>query len=179
MNDKNKQINNAIKSMSEFEMAWQEFFKNKPRPKNDEEERKEQEEFYHWYNYVRKQSDTGKTPVEMYKEIYGKEPPKNPTEMSRMMNFEWDEDYNEDQLIVDEAVKEADEIFEKEIWKEVKEEMKELNRKEACKSMFSLGFLTYMKVMDEQVEDFENKAKRNPKEFEEALKRFKENITEN
>jgi hypothetical protein len=36
-----------------------------------------------------------------------------------------------------------------------------------------------MKVMDEQVEDFENKAKRNPKEFEEALKRFKENITEN
>lgn len=170
--------NNQKPAMREFEMAWQEFFKNKSRPKNDEEEKKEQEEFHHWYNYVRKQSDTGKTPAEMYKEIYGKEPPKNPSEVSRMMNFDWDEDYDEDQLIVDEAVKEADEIFEKEIWKEVKEEMKELNRKEACKSMFSLGFLTYMKVMDEQVESFENKAKQNPKEFEEALKKFKENITQ-
>jgi hypothetical protein len=46
--------------LKEFEMAWQEYFKDKPKPKNDEEERKEQEEFHHWYNYVRKQSDTGK-----------------------------------------------------------------------------------------------------------------------
>lgn len=78
-------------ALEEFEMAWQEFFKNKPTPKNDEEERKEQEEFFHWYNYVRKQSDTKKTPAEMYKEIYGKSPPKTPIEVSRMMNFVWDE----------------------------------------------------------------------------------------
>ena len=96
MNQKDKQIANAIKGMGEFEMAWQEYFKDKPEPKNEEEERKEQEEFHHWYNYVRKQSDTGKTPAEMYKEIYGKEPPKSPTEVSRMMNFEWDEDYDEE-----------------------------------------------------------------------------------
>jgi len=98
MNQKDKQIENAIKGMKEFEMAWHEYFKNKPEPKNDEEERKEQEEFHHWYNYVRKQSDTGKTPAEMYKEIYGKDPPKSPTEVSRMMNFEWDENYDEEEI---------------------------------------------------------------------------------
>jgi len=84
-------------SVKEFDLAFHEFFKDKPEPKNDEEERKEQEEFIHWYNYVRKQSDTGKTPAEMYKEIHGKEPPKNPTEVSRMMNFEWDE-FNEEEF---------------------------------------------------------------------------------
>jgi len=98
MNQKDKQIENAIKGMKEFEMAWQNFLKDKPEPKNDEEERKEQEEFHHWYNYVRKQSDTGKTPAEMYKEIYGKDPPKSPTEVSRMMNFEWDENYDEEEI---------------------------------------------------------------------------------
>ena len=36
--------------------------------------KKQMDEFKHWYNKVRKQSDTGKTPEEMYKEIYGKEP---------------------------------------------------------------------------------------------------------
>ena len=98
MNQKDKQIANAIKGMGEFEMAWQEYFKDKPEPKNDEEERKEQEEFHQGYNHVREQSDTGKTPAEMYKEIYGKEPPKSPTEVSRMMNFEWDEDYDNEEI---------------------------------------------------------------------------------
>lgn len=87
---------NKFPAIKEHEMAWQEFFKNKPRPKNDEEERKEQEEFHHWYNCIRKQGDTGKTPAEMYKEVYGKEPPQKPTEINRMINFEWDEDYDEE-----------------------------------------------------------------------------------
>lgn len=52
-------------SMRELDLAWEEFFKDKPEPKNEEEERKEQEEFLNWYNNVRKQSDTGKTPKEM------------------------------------------------------------------------------------------------------------------
>ena len=115
------EVNHGIK---EFDLAWNEFFKKKKRPKNDEEERKEQEEFHHWYNYVRKQSDTGKTPAEMYKEVYGKEPPKNSSEASRIMNFEWDENYKEpdemlyeaDQNIIrgkyKEALKLADEILE-------------------------------------------------------------------
>lgn len=101
--------NEISRGMEEFESAWQEFFKNKPRPKNDEEDRKQQEEFNHWYNYIRKQSDTGKTPVEMYKEVYGKEPPENPAEASRIMNFEWDEDYKEP----DEMLEEANEFLEK------------------------------------------------------------------
>jgi hypothetical protein len=83
-------MNKESPAMREMEMAWQEFFKDRPRPKNDKEERKEQEEYHNWYNHVRKQSDTGKIPAQMYKEIYGKEPPKNPTEVSRMMNFKWD-----------------------------------------------------------------------------------------
>ena len=41
MNQKDKQIENAIKGMKEFEMAWQEYFKDKSEPKNDDEERKE------------------------------------------------------------------------------------------------------------------------------------------
>jgi len=83
-------------SGKEFDLAWQEYFKGKLKPRNDEEERRQLEEFNYWYNNVRKQSDTGKTPAEMYKEIYGKEPPKNPTEPSRMINFKWDEDYDEE-----------------------------------------------------------------------------------
>ena len=87
--------NKLTPTMKEFEKAWNEYFKDRPNPKTDEEEKKEQEGFYHWYNYVRQQSYTGKTPAEMYKERYGKEPQKNPTEISRMMNFEWDEEYDE------------------------------------------------------------------------------------
>jgi hypothetical protein len=94
--DEMEKINSQRPAIREFDMAWNEYFKSKPNPRNNEEERKELEEFHHWYNFVRKQSDTRKTPVEMYKEIYGKEPPGSPTEVSRIMNFEWDEDYNEE-----------------------------------------------------------------------------------
>src|SRR3989338_9191808 len=68
-------------AMTEFDNAWNEFFKNKQKPRSDEEDRTQQEEFHHWYNDVRKQSDTGKTPQEMGK---------------RIMEFSWDdsEDYD-------------------------------------------------------------------------------------
>ena len=52
-------------SFIEHELAWDEFFKNKPRPKTDDEEQKQMIEFGFWYNNARKQSDTGKTPAEM------------------------------------------------------------------------------------------------------------------
>ncbi len=126
----------------EFNMAWEEYFKDKPRPKNAEAGKKELEEFYHWYNFVRKQNDTGKTPAEMYKEAYGEEPPETNGKLG--LDF-GEEDY-------DEAAEDAKEFFEKEVWRRVKAEMKELNRKEACKSMFSLGFLTCMKLIEEQIE---------------------------
>jgi len=95
---KDEQIGGGIAGMKEFEMAWQEYFKDKLNPKNDEEEKKELEEFHYWYNHIRKQSDTGKTPAEMYKEIYGKDPPENPIEQSRIMNFGWDEDYDKEEI---------------------------------------------------------------------------------
>jgi len=116
---KNKKLKNLEKkelppAMREFENAFQEFFNKKPRPKNEEEEKEQSEEFTYWYNNVRKQGDTGKTPAEMYKEIYGKEPPGKPTETSRMMNFEWDENYKEP----DEMFYEADQLFLKGKYKE-------------------------------------------------------------
>ena len=98
--DKEEIEREASRGMKEFDLAWNEFFKDKPESKDDDEDKKQQEEFYHWYNYVRKQSDTGKTTAEMYKEVYGKEPPKDfpisSNEPSRMINFEWDENYDED-----------------------------------------------------------------------------------
>jgi len=102
---KKKSIKNQgfSQGMKEFDMAWKEYFDKKPRPKNEKEEKKEMEEFMDWYNNVRKQTDTGKTPSEMHKEIYGKNPPKIHKEISRMMNFCWDEDYWEPDQILSEA----------------------------------------------------------------------------
>jgi|SRR3989344_3621759 len=67
----------------EFDIAWKEFFKNKPKPRSDQEDRKQQEEFCYWYNHLRKQGDTGKTPAEMN---------------SRMIEFNWDDDGEEDSI---------------------------------------------------------------------------------
>jgi len=72
---KDKLVNDEKIAMIEFDKAWREFFKNKPRPRSDKEDRNQQEEFHNWYNNVRKQSDTGKTPKEMGK---------------RIMEFSWD-----------------------------------------------------------------------------------------
>ena len=59
----------AERGIMEYDLAWNEFFKNRPRPKNDDEEQKEMIEFAFWYNNVRPQSDTGKTPAEMRERI--------------------------------------------------------------------------------------------------------------
>jgi len=61
----NKDKSPAIR---EYRMAFNEYFKDKPKAKNDQETNKQMAEFVYWYNHVRKQSDTGKTPEEMYKE---------------------------------------------------------------------------------------------------------------
>jgi len=161
----------GLRSMKEFEMAWTEFFKDKPEPKNDDEDKKQQEEFHYWHNYVRKQSDTGKTPAEMYREIYGKEPVNSveSKEPSRMMNFEWDEEYDEtdfdDKLddAQEEAVVFATEIFE-DSWKKIKQEVEGASKREACKYSFILGFLDYMKMMDKKAELIEKEMKKMSKE---------------
>ncbi|MFH1721424.1 MAG: hypothetical protein ABH950_02330 [Candidatus Altiarchaeota archaeon] len=53
------------RSVREFDLAWEEFFQDKPKPRTEEEDLKQEQEFTEWYNNVRKQSDTGKTPAEM------------------------------------------------------------------------------------------------------------------
>ena len=93
-------------AQKEFDMAWKEFFRDKNKPENDDEEKKQMEEFIHWYNNIRKQSDTGKTPAQMYKEIYGIES----KDEIRIMNFEWDENYDEELLVFIEELKEYDNV---------------------------------------------------------------------
>ncbi|MCX6741732.1 MAG: hypothetical protein NTX24_00965 [Candidatus Pacearchaeota archaeon] len=184
--DKEAMKKEGTRGMKEFDLAWKEFFKNKLHPKNDEEEKKELEEFGHWYNYVRKQSDTGKTPAEMYKEIYGKEPsqnlPINSQEPGRMINFEWDGDYNESDLKGEDELDEsqegavvvATEIFE-DSWKRIKQEIDGVDKKEACKYSFILGFLDYLKMMDKKAELMEKKMKKMSKEeIEKFIDNFKE-----
>ena len=79
-------------AQKEFDMAWKEFFRDKNKPENDDEEKEQMKEFINWYNNVRKQSDTEKTPAQMYKEIHGIES----KEEIRIMNFECDENYDEE-----------------------------------------------------------------------------------
>lgn len=63
-------------AIREYRIAFEEYFKGKPKPKNEIEMKKEMHEFMHWYNNVRKQSDTGKTPTQMYGELHGRKPKK-------------------------------------------------------------------------------------------------------
>ncbi|MEK6969762.1 MAG: hypothetical protein AABW48_05015 [Nanoarchaeota archaeon] len=70
-------IKDEIPAIREYKMALEEYFKNKPKAKNDRELKEQMGEFMYWYNHVRKQSDTGKTPDEMYREAWEK------TKMSR------------------------------------------------------------------------------------------------
>ena len=157
----------------ELNLAWEEYFKDKPQPKNNEDIEKEIKKFQEWYNHTRKQSDTRKTPAEMYKEIYKEDPLKKPNEINRTINFRLNQNYdNELDEFKKEAIEIAEEIFENEIWKDAKKDTKEVSKKEACKSMFSLGFLTYIKLMDEQAEDFQKKTKENPEKFEKAMNEF-------
>jgi len=155
---KKADLNGLPPAMREFEMAFQEFFKDKPKPKNDEEDKKQMEEFADWYNNTRKQSDTRKTPNEMYQEIYGKKPQKNPTEASRIMNFKWDENYKEP----DEMLYEADRYFLKGKYKEAIELLDEvleicLNDKDAL--LFKVEVLTAMgnKKEAEEILEFVSK----------------------
>ena len=182
--DKKELEKEGIRGMKEFELAWQEFFKDKPKPKNDEEDRKQQEEFQHWYNYIRKQSDTGKTPAEMHKEAYGEEPKNifDEKKPSRFMNFEWDEDYSEDDYgredelddAQEEAVVIAAKIFENS-WKHIKQEVEGQSKRESCKYSFIMGFLDYMKMMDEKAELIEKEMKNMPKEdIEKMINSLKE-----
>ena len=187
--DKEEIKKTEFESIEETIRAWNEFFKDKPEPKNDEEDKKQQEEFYYWYNYVRKQRDTGKTPAEMYKETYGKEPPQNlpinSEEISRMINFEWGEDENdepddegdEDEQMLSEATELADYMFDSSVWTTSKERLRDMSRREVSKHMFRLGFFMHAKYIGEQMEtlakEFQGKSKEEIDKIIENLKKDK------
>jgi hypothetical protein len=188
MDKKEKIPKEAYISFIEFEKAWQEFFKDKPEPTNDYEERKEQEEFYHWYNNIRKQSDTGKTPAEMYKDVYGKEPEENPIEPSRMMNFEWDEyedsDDEEDEdeefeKIADVTANMVTETNFEEAWKDIKKEQKELKRKELSKEMYYAGAYDMFCLMSEGLAKYGDKFSSNDEDEEDDDEEFDDSNEDN
>lgn len=153
-----KEENQAIK---EFGQAFDEFFKNKPKPKDEEENKRMLEEFFHWYNNVRKQSDTGKTPAEMYKEAYGEEAP-DPTFISD------EEDLDQEEL------EEMKKFFDKAIWPQLKKEVKEFSKKDACFHGFLAGtefsnlmFEEEMKLAHDTFKDM------TPEEIVEMIKKSK------
>ncbi|HLC57538.1 MAG TPA: SEC-C metal-binding domain-containing protein [Candidatus Nanoarchaeia archaeon] len=98
----------AAPATREIDMAWIEYFKDKPRPKTDKEGKKQLEEFAHWYNHVRKQSDTGQTPAEMESNTFhGFSIPAAAGE-NRMLNFREDKDYDEEIFCLVEDLKKYD-----------------------------------------------------------------------
>jgi len=183
--DKEELKKEGFRSIKEFDMAWEEFFKNKPEPKNEEEDKNQQEGFYYWYNYVRKQSDTGKTPAEMYKEIYGEDPKEifDEKRPSRFINFDWDEDYEEDfedddeedEEELDELTNLADMMFESGVWQNSKEEMKEMSKRDSSRHMFRMGVFMHHKYMSKQMKDITNKLKgMSEEDAKQFLKTFEE-----
>lgn len=169
----------GFRGMKEFDMAWTEFFKGRPEPKNEEEDKKQQEEFYYWYNYVRKQSDTGKTPVEMYQEDYGEEPKNifDEKKPSRFMNFGWD-DYD-DEDFEDEGLNEltelADHMFDNGVWQNSKGQMKDMSKRDSSKHMFRLGFFMHSQYMDKQMKELTKEIENMPKEdVQKIVDKFKE-----
>ena len=122
-----KEENQAAK---EYRQAFDEFFKDKPSPKDEEETKKMLQEFFHWYNNVRKQSDTGKSPAQMYKVIYGEEAP-DP------VNIPDEEDLDQEEI---ESMKE---FFDKKLWPNLKKDLKEATkkRKKSSKPLIDTGRL--------------------------------------
>jgi len=83
---------------------------------------------------------------------------------------------NEDELdeVQEEAVVIATEIFE-DSWKQIKQEVEGVSKREACKYSFILGFLDYLKMMDKKAEELEKEMKNMSKEnMENMMNNFKE-----
>ncbi|HLC96254.1 MAG TPA: hypothetical protein VJH97_02945 [Candidatus Nanoarchaeia archaeon] len=159
-------------AVKEYKQAFDEFYKDKPEPKDKEESKKMLEEFFHWYNNVRKQSDIGKTPAEMYKEIYGVGPSKTV-----------DLDEGVEEGINEEEIEDLREFFDRELWPKLKKDLKEATKKEACFISFLAGTEISNNMFEEEMKHtqktFENmtpeeitkmiKKEENPKMREESL----------
>lgn len=62
------------KAIQEYEKALKEYFGDKSEFESGKEAEKKMKEFMHWYNFERKQSDTGKTPAQMWEDAYNEKP---------------------------------------------------------------------------------------------------------
>src|SRR3989344_4310871 len=135
-------------AVKEYKQAFDEFYKDKPEPKDKEESKKMLEEFFHWYNNVRKQSDIGKTPAEMYKEIYGVGPSKTV-----------DLDEGVEGGINEEEIEDLREFFDRELWPKLKKDLKEATKKEACFVSFLAGTEISNNMLKEQMKHAEETIK--------------------
>ena len=128
----------------EIGIAFEEYFKNNKEAQTSVEIEKQMNDFMNWYNNERKQSDTNKTPNQMHKEIYGEDMEEESSKL-------------EEELF---AI--AGEIFDNEIWDNVKKEVKELSKKETADYLFGLGFVAHQKMMDENIKEIEEEIKKDP-----------------
>jgi hypothetical protein len=139
------------KAISEFNAGWKEFFSDKTQPENSNERQKQLEEFRLWYNTVRKQSDTQKTPQHMWDDQHGEE-------RRFTADFEDDADLEETEFQVAESMFNI-------LWKEDKHNLKELSKHELAKAMFIEGFLYYSNMIREmeniETDDASSQPKKN------------------
>ena len=75
---------------------------------------------------------------------------------------------DEDKEIGPEFEKEIDKIFDQ-IWKEFKEDTKELSRKEIAKASFRLGMLSHASFMQEEFEKASKEFEKNPEKFRKII----------
>lgn len=90
----------------------------------------------------------------------------NQTENNMKME-EDNEDLSEEN---EEFVKQTEEHFEN-VWKEVKEEVKDFSKKELAKHMFVSGVLMYQRFADEEMQKSFQYMRDHPEEIEEMLKK--------
>ncbi len=75
------------------------------------------------------------------------------------MNEDRDEEENPDD---EEFMEELGTVFDKNIWPGVKEDCKEMSKKEVARQMFVAGYTSCMKQMDEEMEKAGEEVEKNP-----------------
>ncbi len=83
-------------------------------------------------------------------------------------DLEAEEKFEEDNYI-EELAEDMEDYFEG-VWKEVKDDTKELSKKELAQRMFVSGALIHRRLMEEEIQNTLQKMKEHPEEFEKFLK---------
>lgn len=85
------------------------------------------------------------------------------------------EDEELDDCQDEDFIKETEECFNSIIWKEIKEEAKELSRRDLARQMFVSGALMCRESFDRYMEESFEKIENNPEKIQELLKEFQLN----